>query len=65
MMGKKTLNKLVSGYFASRDIVGDTREMNLADAEGNAIRCFYRIEVEYGGNTIYEEGEFIPNENAI
>lgn len=65
LMGKKTLGKLVSGYFATRDIVGDTRELNLSDAQGNAIRCFYRIEVEFGGKTIYEEGEFIPNEDPV
>jgi hypothetical protein len=65
LMGKKTLNKLVSGYFASRDIVGDTRQFKLTDAQGNAIPCRYRIEVEFGGKIIYEEGEFVPNESAI
>ena len=65
LLGKKTLNKLVSGYFASRDLVGDTRHLNLTDGEGNAIRCLYRIEVEYGGKILYEEGEFVPNEDSV
>ncbi len=65
LIGKKTLAKLVSGYFATRDVVGDTREFGLTDENGNAIRCLYRIEVEFAGKVIYEEGEFIPNEEPV
>jgi len=65
LMGEKTLEKLQSGYFATRDIVGDTRDFNLVDADNNAIRCFYRIEVEYNNTMIIEEGEFIPSEGPV
>ena len=65
LLGKKTISRLASGYVASRDIVGDTREFGLVDDDGNAVRCFYRIEVETGGKIIYQEGEFIPNESPV
>ena len=65
LMGKKTLAKLVSGYFATRDVVGDTRNFGLTDENGNAIPCLYRIEVEHAGKVIYEEGQFIPNEEPV
>jgi len=65
LIGKKTLGKLVSGYFATRDVVGDTRKFGLTDENGNSIRCLYRIEVESAGKVIYEEGEFIPNEEPV
>ena len=64
-MGQKTLKKLPVGYFASREIVGDTRKYQLVDTQGNAIRCFYRIEIEHAGKVITEEGEFIPSEEPI
>ena len=59
------LAKLVSGYFATRDVVGDTRNFGLTDENGNAIPCLYRIEVEHAGKVIYEEGQFIPNEEPV
>ena len=65
LMGKKSLAKLQVGYFASRDLVGDTRELGLADSNGNAVKCLYRVEVEYGGNVVSEEGVFIPSEGPV
>lgn len=65
LIGEKTIGRLASGYVASRDIVGDTREFGLEDENGSSIRCFYRIEVETGGQTIYQEGEFVPNETPV
>lgn len=65
LMGKKTLQKLQVGYFATRDVVGDTREFGLVDTDGNAVKCLYRIEVQYDGNVISEEGEFIPSEGPV
>lgn len=65
LMGKKTLDKLPKGYFATRDIVGDTKAFELVDEEGNAVRCFYRIEIEHAGQVISEEGEFVPSEGPV
>ena len=65
LMGKKTLAKLPAGYFSTRDIVGDTRDFSLVDANNNAVRCLYRVEVEYDGNVISEEGTFIPSEGPV
>jgi hypothetical protein len=65
LMGEKTLKKLPSGYFGTRDIVGDTKKFQLTDENNNAVRCFYRIEVEQGGKTIFEEGEFVPSEGPV
>ncbi|MFA7482858.1 MAG: hypothetical protein WC314_20290 [Vulcanimicrobiota bacterium] len=63
LIGKKPLDKLVSGYIASREIVGDSRQAGLTDENGFVRPCLYRIEVESGGNIIYQEGEFIPNQD--
>ena len=60
LMGKKVIDKLLPGNIASRDIVGDTRNFGLVNAENNSIRCYYRVEVEQGGKVIHQEGEFIP-----
>ena len=65
LMGKKTLQKLQSGYFGTRDIVGDTKSFGLLDENNNAVKCYYRIEVENGGNVIYEEGQFVPSEGPV
>jgi hypothetical protein len=64
-MGEKTLEKIPAGYVASRDVVGDTRDFRLVDSQKNAVRCFYKIEVEYNGNIIVEEGEFSPSEGPV
>lgn len=61
LMGKKVLERLPAGHFATRDIVGDTRQFELVDAENSAVPCFYRIEVECDGNVISEEGKFVPS----
>lgn len=65
LMGEKTLKKLPSGYFATRDVVGDTKKFQLLDSENNAVRCLYRVEIEHNGKIITEEGEFIPSEGPV
>lgn len=65
LMGKKTIDRLPAGYFATRDIVGDTRKFNLVDENGNSVSCFYRIEVEQEGNVMFNEGKFTPSETPV
>lgn len=65
LMGEKTLERLPSGNFATRDIVGDTRKFNLVNAENSAVTCFYRVEIEYNGHIISEEGKFEPVKGPV
>lgn len=65
LMGTKTVNKIPSGHFVSRDIIGDTKDFNLVDENENATSCPYRIEVEQGGRVITEEGTFVPAESPV
>lgn len=65
LMGKKFLKKLPAGYFGSRDVVGDTKDFKLVDAAGNAVNCYYRVEVEQNGKITEEEGKFIPSEGPV
>lgn len=65
LIGKKTIERLPSGYFATRDIVGDTRKFSLVDDQGSAIPCYYRFEVEQDGNVLFNEGKFAPSERPV
>lgn len=65
LMRKKTLERLPIGYFASRDVVGDTKQFGLTDDLGSSVPCFYRIEVEHGGQVRFREGDFIPIEGSV
>ncbi len=65
LMDTKTINKIPAGHFVSRDVVDDTREFNLVDENQSARPCRYRIEVEHAGQTLVEEGEFVPAESPV
>ena len=65
LITEEKMDKLPAGYFATRDFVGDTRKINIVDAEQNSVRCHYKVEVEQGGHTIVEEGVFVPSEAPV
>jgi len=65
LMETQVVEKLPKGYVASRDFVGNTRNLGLIDEDGNAVRCLFRIEVEQGGQVLSREGEFVPSEAPV
>lgn len=65
LLEEQEVEKLPKGYVAARDFVGNTRDLNLLDAEGNAVECYYRIEVEQGGRVQSREGKFVPSESPV
>jgi hypothetical protein len=65
LMDEQVVEKLPKGYVASRDFVGNTKQLGLTDEKGNAVPCFYRIEVEQGGQVVSREGKFEPSESPI
>lgn len=65
LMDTKQIDKIPAGHFVSRDVVNDTRKFNLVDENQSAMRCRYRIEVEHAGQTLVEEGEFVPAESPV
>lgn len=65
LMEKQVIDKLPKGYAASRDFVGDTRTLKLIDEENLPIPCYFRIEVEQGGQVLSREGHFVPYESQL
>ena len=65
LMGKKILERLPVGFFASPDLVKDTKSFGLVDELGSSVHCYYRIEVEHGGRVQAKEGEFTPAEGPV
>ena len=62
LMEKQVIEKLPKGHAASRDFVGDTRTLKLINEENLPVPCYFRIEVEQGGQVLSREGHFVPYE---
>jgi hypothetical protein len=60
LLGERTLEDLPPGNFASRDLVVKSQGSRLLDQEQNPLPCLYKIECEYRGERLTEEGEFAP-----
>lgn len=65
LISEDKMDKLPAGYFATRDFVGDTRKIHILDENERSRPCRYKVEVEQGGQTISEEGEFVPAEAGL
>lgn len=61
LLEEKHVDRLPAGYVITRDYVSDPMQLGLLDEHGWARPCFYRIEVEQGGQVHSEEGYFDPN----
>ena len=65
-VGTKVVPKIASHQAVSADFIADTRKLNLLDANNNAVRCHYRIEIEIPGTEVQsKEGVFVPSEEPI
>ncbi|MGE0492086.1 MAG: hypothetical protein AB7S38_22925 [Vulcanimicrobiota bacterium] len=61
-LGVQEIDRIPGGYAVARDLVGDTRQLGLLDANQAIQPCDYRVRVVYGDESLIEEGSFQPRE---
>lgn len=60
LLDEQTIKKLLPGYVSAREVIKDSRDFDLVDAQSNAKPCQMKIEVEHKGKTIEEEASYLP-----
>ncbi len=61
LIGERLIERLPAGHRVARDLVMDTKDLPILDAEGVVEPCEYRIVVTHAGSEISREGEFHPS----
>ncbi len=60
LLDEQTIKKLLPGYISAREVIKDSRDYDLVDAQLNAKPCQIKIEVEHQGRTIEDEASYLP-----